>query len=175
MSATDLLTVRQAARLMGCSEKTVTEQARRGTLDGHKEGKYWRIERASAQRYVDQRTLQRTSPILADAEALEALYRELGTFGAVARELGCSKYTVGRYLRQHGIEIVNRRLAATPPYVPEPVTLERWMDVAIILLKNGIKPQRPEEMCPPNCPGRDQCLDDGPCIMAGNGNGAVSA
>ena len=176
---TDLLTVREAAQLIGCSEKTVTEQARRKRLAGHKKGKYWRIELASAERYRQELATRRPQPILEDPVALEKLYRELGTFQAVADAIGSSKETVGRYLHQHGIEITNRRLAATPPYVPEPVSLERWMDVAIIhikagLLKKGIRPPRPEEMCAPNCPGRGECLD-GPCVMAGNGNGTGSA
>ena len=178
MSVTpDLLTVRQAARLIGCSEKTVTEQARRKKLAGHKKGKYWRIELASAERYRREVATRRPQPILEDAEAMETLYRDLGTYDAVAKELGISKATVGYHLRRHGIHIPDRSQVARKTVRPEPtaVKLKRWMDVYLRyhrrgLVKAGIRPPRPQDLCPRDCEGRDRCLD-GVCVMAGNGNG----
>jgi len=175
MSDDRVLTVRQAARIMDRSHTCVCTLARQGELDAKKWGKYWFIDPASVQRYMDEVAVKPMPEALDDAETMEKLYRDHGTFQAVAAVLGCNKATVGNALRRHGITIRNRREAATPEFIPEPVDLKRWMDVAIIhyktgLHKAGIRPPRPEEMCPPNCPGRDNCLGDGPCVMGGNGN-----
>ena len=173
-----VLTVRQAARIMDRSNSHICALARQGELDAKKWGKFWFIDPASVQRYMDEVAVKPMPEELDDPEALEKLYQEHGTFKAVADALGCNKATVGSALRRHGITIRNRREAATPEFIPEPVDLKRWMDVAIIyhkagLHKAGIRPPRPEEMCPPNCPGRDWCLDGGECVMAegSNGNG----
>jgi len=169
---TDLLTVNQAAQLIKRSNSHVCNLARQGKLDAQKRGKFWFIDPASVQTYLDETAVKPMPEELDDRVALEKLYEEHGTFQGVANVLGCNKATVGSALRRHEIKIVNRRQAATPPFIPEPVDLKRWMDVAIICLRAGVKPQVPGQMCPPNCPGRDWCLDGGECIMAGNGNGS---
>ena len=174
MTKTQLLTVREAANLAGCSEKTISDLARRRKLAAHKEGKYWRIELASAERYREERATRGTLPILEDPDALEKLYREHGTLQAVADQIGSNKNRVGHAMRKHGLQVQTRRDAATPPFIPRPVSLKRWQDLAPIYLARGLRPPKREEMCPRNCPGWGECLNTEGCVMVdqgGNGNG----
>ena len=174
MTDTDSLTPTEAGELIGVSRNHMTTLAREGTVKAYKDGKFWRIDRASALRYGQKLEAKKPPKILDDAQALEAMYQELGTLHRVADLIGCDKATVANALRRHGIAIQNRREAARPTYVPQPVEMERWMDVAIIYLRRGLRPPHPDEMCPPNCPGRDDCLDRPGCKMNGNGNRRTS-
>ena len=170
-SATSTITVRQATEEYGLAAKTLTEWARLEKIKAHKAGKRWRIDHADLVQYIEENGPRSLPPELDDQATLQRLYRETGSMDALARRLGCAKDTVRKAIHRHGIEVTTRSQAATPPFVPRPVGLKRWMDVAIILLQRGLKPARPEEMCPPNCPGRVDCLDTDHCVLQGNGNG----
>jgi len=171
-----VLTVRQAARIMERSNSHVCTLARQGELDAKKWGKYWFIDPASVRRYMDEVAVKPLPEVLDDPEALEKLYHETGTLRNLATEIGCDRVTVRNALCRHDIEIRTRSQVARKAMKeapPAPVDMRRWMDVAIIyyqagLHKVGIRPPAPDEMCPPHCHGRDQCLDGGECIMAGD-------
>lgn len=173
MTETQLLTVNEAARLMERSKTHVCTLARQGHLDAQKRGKFWFIEPASIERYMQETAAKQMPAILDDPEELAEVYRQTGTLRALALEIGCSHATVRLALRRHGITIPTRRQVARKQAAPEPVDLKRWMDVAIIYYKRGLPeagicPPRPEEMCPVHCEGRDWCLDGGECVMAGD-------
>jgi len=166
MSVNDTVGTREAANLIGCTQKYVNAMARDGRLEASKNGKCWVINRASVDRYLDEVDRKKPAPELEDPVAMARLYRELGTFRAVARELGCCKATVRQALRKHNIPITNRREAARPKYVPRMPSTDRWHELVPIYNEYSVSPPALDEMCPRNCPGWSDCLNRDGCIMA---------
>lgn len=181
MSEQNLITTHEAAKLAGVGARRITVLAAAGRLDGKKVSGQWRIDPESVQAYLDS---QAPPAILDQPEKLEAVYREAGSYIAAAEVIGCDKKTVAKAIHRHGIKpnpaYWSRPKSGSGTRVKRKTTAAerkrlRWMDMAIIFLQHGLTPVPLAEMCPIDCPGRDSCMDGGPCVMGGNGNGGRTA
>lgn len=163
----NLVSTKQAALLSGLGERRITVLAAQGRIQGRKVSGRWRIDPASVKAYQESNAL----PVILDQpERLEALYREAGSYIAAAEVIGCDKKTVAKAIKRHGIKPNPSNFAHRPrrPRRLRTTALHRkqrkWLDMAIIFLERGLRPVPMADLCPPNCPGRSECLDGGPCV-----------
>lgn len=161
---TTLLSVQETAAKMSVTCKHVYTLARRGAIASRRGNGPVMLEKASVEAYMAHTAAKPLPAILENPEELRKRYNELRSQADLAKEIGVRRSTLRKALRRHGIPILTRSQASRPQYRPQKVSLKRWMDVAIIFLEHGVKPPALTEMCPPNCPGREQCLDGGDCI-----------
>ena len=162
----DLLTPQEAEQVLPYTSNHIRELVRTGRLEARKDSRgRWQISRSAIKKFLAEYQPHQLPAVLDQPRELERLYRIAGSQDRLAAMVGCAELTLRKALQRHQIRVTSKADAASGPYVPEPVTLSRWMDVAIIFMQRGVKPPTMAEMCPPNCPGREWCLDGGECIQ----------